>query len=166
MVGLVALVLGVGLVLRQAGSHPTGVLAVQTPGVHEIAAAPVLTAAPVSTSNIVLAVAVPVSTGTPTARDTGLVRTPVVEQGAQTPALLGQTPLPLVIGTLRTPPRPAETAAALRASAGAAEATDSPPLGPDSGGSDPPEEAHTGLPVALPATAVLDGAELAVGPAV
>jgi len=165
VVGLVALVLSVGLVLRQAGSHPTGALAVQTPGVHQTAAAPASTAAPVVTSTIVLAIAVPASTGTPTARDLGLIRTPVVEQGARTPALLDQTPVPLVIGTLRTPPRPAATSAAQRASADAAGATDSPPLGPDSSGAHPPEETYTGLPVALPATAVLDGAELPVGPA-
>src|SRR5205807_2377154 len=78
-----------------------------------------------------------------------------------------QTPRPLVIGTLQIPPQPTEAMAVLPTRAGAAEAVDGALPKADGANSPPstPGEPYTGLPVAVPSTAVLNGAELPVGPA-
>jgi hypothetical protein len=72
-----------------------------------------------------------------------------------------------VIGTLQAPARPTDTAAVLPTSAGAFELPEGTPPTPEPGGDQPgtPGETYTGISVAVPATAVLEGAELPVGPA-
>ncbi|MDQ6675368.1 MAG: hypothetical protein M3069_32325 [Chloroflexota bacterium] len=170
VLGLVALVLGAGLVLRQAGAHPSALVVVQTPEGRRATAAPGSTVASVPTSTVVLAVAVPAATGTPTVAAARPVRTLVAQQimPARAPELeLEKTPQPLVIGTLQTPPRHVETLAALPTPDGAAPAPEGTLPPPESGGdqSTMAGGTYTGLPVAVPATAVLDGAELPVGPA-
>jgi hypothetical protein len=165
VLGLMALMLGLGLLLRQAGGHPSRVVAPQTPEEQRIADAPASTAARMPTSTVVLAVAVPAATATPTAEASGPVAT-AVQQPIVSMAAADQTPRPLVIGTLQAPPRPAGIAAPLRTSAGAPEIADSPPAAVDAGNNPASalEETYTGLPVAVPATAVLQGVELPVGP--
>jgi hypothetical protein len=167
VVGLVALVLGFGLLLRQASRNPSALVAPQTPAEQRVAGTHVATAAPVPTSTIVLAVAVPAATGTPIAEARGPVATALPQPVAvrQPP---DQTPRPLVIGTLQTPPQAANKPVASRPiGVSSAQASDSTPSAADSGEDQAsvPGQTYTGLPVAVPSTAVLNGAELPVGPA-
>jgi hypothetical protein len=77
-----------------------------------------------------------------------------------------QTPRPLVIGTLQAVPRPAATGAEPTSLSAARVLDNAPPPAVDAGGvqASVTGETYTGLPVAVPTTAVLDGAELPVGP--
>jgi hypothetical protein len=172
VLGLVALMLGAGLLVRQARTHPSTQVALATPGQHLAMDAPGSKTSPVPTSTVVLAVAVPAATGTPTAATIGPLRTPVAQQVALTPTMelddpRDSTPRPLVVGTLQAPPQPAETVAPPPSSAGATPATaDTEPASADGGNqASASGGTYTGLPVAVPTTAVLDGAELPVGPA-
>jgi hypothetical protein len=166
VVGLVALVLGFGLLLRQAGRHPSAFVAPPTPAEQSIAGARASTVAPVPTSTVVLSVVVAARTATPTAEASGPIATTVPKPVAlRQPS--DQTPRPLVIGTFQTPPQPAEAVVQRPTGASAAQAPGSTPYAANGGGDQAsvPGGTYTGLPVAVPATAVLNGAELPVGPA-
>jgi hypothetical protein len=174
VLGLVACALGIALVLRQPGTHPSASgVAAQTPGEQIVEAARGSSAAPMPTSTVAPPVAVPGATGTPVAETTTSIQTTVGLLAEAPRQARVQTPRPMVIGTLQAPPRPAtaDAGSPITAVAGGADAVaggaDAAPSASrsDASQSSASGEMYTGLPVALPPTAVLDGAELPVGPA-
>ena len=165
VLGLMAVVLALGWVLRPTVPRASESAASgAAPATQDAAPAPGSAGQSLAATMPTVAGEATRATTTPTVQGAGSVST-ATTQPSETTAF-DRTPRPLAVGTVQVPPGPTEDVAQLTATADTGATGTAPPAADgDANSTSALGETYTGLPVALPTTAVLGGAEVPVGPA-